>query len=53
MRLDNKHWRCRIAYNRDALPEKAADVGIAGIRLRSVDVAERYREMMSKKPAKE
>jgi hypothetical protein len=32
---------------------QAADVGIAVTRLWSVEVAERYWEMMSKKPAKE
>jgi hypothetical protein len=52
-RLDNKRWRCRIAYNRDAPLEKSADVEVAGIRLMSADVAECYREELSKKSAKE
>jgi len=51
MRLDNKRQRCRIAYNRAGPPEKSADVGVAGIRLKSVDVAECYWEELSKKSA--
>jgi hypothetical protein len=45
--------RCRIAYNRHAPHEKAADIGLAGIRLRSIEVAECYRERISKNFAKE
>ena len=52
-RLDNERYRCRIAYNLHAPTANAADVGFAGGRLRSVDVAECYRRVKSKKPAKE
>ena len=52
-RLDNERYRCRIAYNLHAPTANAADVGFAGGRLRSVDVAECYRRVKSKQPAKE